>query len=252
MYNSAIVNGFVRLSDAKLQLNVTYSGNAGEPPINDPIYMASDVLDADAVRRQAKRKIDILNASEAVIDVVEAALPYTIDITTPFPPPAASTFGQFMAASIPFTPGATPQDVFTLSNPGAKKITVIGAGLSSIQTTAGQNYWALVARTSLHTGGTPATVSPVPTASGFPSVTAEVQQWTGNPTGGGALAGRLWSGRVSSPTATGVGDVSLDLTPTLQRMSLTLPTNGVLAFNFNGAALPAGLSVSAWFAWIEN
>lgn len=82
--------------------------------------------------------------------------------------------------------------------------------------------------------------------------TATVLQYTANPTAG-TLVGRIWSGRVSSPAPAtgGVGNVNIALD--FQRNSIKLAgINDVLAWNFNGAALPAGLSVVAWVQWMET
>lgn len=253
MYNSAVVTGYTRLNDGRLQLNVNYTGNAEEPLVSDPIVISANSLDVDVIRRAAMQKISILNASESVIDIIRSNLPHTVDLTTPLPGPPASTFGQYMAATTGFNPGAAPQDVFTLANLGQKKITLLGAGIATIQTTAGSNTWCLLARTTLNTLGTSVTVPAVPLGSGFPAATAEVRAYTVNPTAG-ALAGRLWAGRVASPAPAnaGIGNANLDLTATLQRMSVTIPPGVMVAFNFNGAALPAGLGVAAWFAWSES
>ncbi len=215
----------------------------------DSIFIQATELDPLAIRREAIRKINILNTSESVIDIIEPALPYTIDLS-PLPGPPTSGFGQFMAATLPFTPGATAQDVFTLYNAGQKTITVNAMGVSSVQGTAGSNTWNLLARTTPNTGGTSSLVGAVPLAAGYPDPTAEVRTYTANPTAGN-LAGRLWAGRVPSPVVgtAGIGNANIELP--LDRRGISLPPGLTLALNLNGVT-PAGLSVMAWVAWSEN
>lgn len=157
-----------------------------------------------------------------------------------------------MAASLPFTPGATPQDVFTLTGSATRNVSIIGAGISTQQTTAGVNAWNLLRRSTANSGGTSAAVAAVANDRTLPAATATVLQYTANPTAG-TLVGRLWSGRVSSPApgTSGVGNVNVTLELGSSGTKLAGVTD-VLAFNFNGAALPAGLSVTAWFAWMES
>lgn len=255
MYNAATVTNFSRRSDGRLQLHVSYTGDAGEAPFLDSIFIASDTLDANAIRREAKRKINVLNNNEDVIDIVEANLPYTIDVATPLPTPTSTPAMSYIAASAPFTPGATPQDVFGIRGSASKKITVFRAGITTNQTTAGNNAWALVRRSTANSGGTFAAVAAVPTESTFDAATAAVVQYTANPTAG-TLVGRIWSGRAASPGAgTAIlGDANIVI-PFSERGFGSIVLDGTaesLLFNFNGAALPAGLSVVAWVQWMEG
>lgn len=249
MYNSAIVTSYLRRADARIQLNVEYRGDAGEEMVSEPIYVTAANFDAEIVRREAMQKIARLNAGEQVIDIVEANLPYTVDVTTPLPAPAP-TFGQYMAAAMPFSPGASAQDVFTITNAGQKRISLLGTGLATVQGTAGSNTWNLLARTTLNSGGTSSPITAVPTGAGFPAATAEVRAYTANPTAG-TLAGRLWAGRVPAPVVgtSGIGNANIDLSAVVNR--IVIPPGVTLAFNLNGTT-PTGLSVMAWFAWSEN
>lgn len=71
-----------------------------------------------------------------------------------------------------------------------------------------------------------------------------------------SLVGRIWSGRVASPGAgTAIlGDANVVVSFS-ERGFGSIVLNGTaesLLFNFNGAALPAGLSVVAWVQWMET
>ena len=161
-----------------------------------------------------------------------------------------------MAASSAFTPGATPQDVFTITGNATTNVYVLKMGISTIQTTEGVNAWYLAKRSTANSGGTPATVTPVPVQSGNFAAGATVKQYTANPTAGTLIA-NLWAGWLNSPKAAtaGVGGlqgIELDFESMLGQPIALLSTAEVLSWNFNGAALPSGLSVLAWALWAES
>lgn len=241
-------------ADGRLHLEIRYTGDAGETPINKPFYVAQGTTPpAHLVRAEAMSQLAILNQGRTLVNTFLPQLPLLLDTTTALPSPPASTFGSYFAASLPFTPGATPQDVFTIQGSATKQVTINGSGIVTSQTTAGVNNWFLLARSTPNTGGTSAAVPAVRTLAGFNAATASVLQYTANPTAG-TLVGRIWSGRVSSsaPATAGMGTANIDLSGLLQRNQLTLRSTDSLAWNFNGVALPAGLSVMAWVAWTEN
>lgn len=60
----------------------------------------------------------------------------------------------------------------------------------------------------------------------------------------------VYTGDASEPAPASV--LAGDPNVSAPRLSVPLATNEVLAFNFNGTAVPSGLSVSAWFAWVES
>ena len=162
----------------------------------------------------------------------------------------------YMAASSAFTPGATPQDVFTITGNATTNVYVLKMGISTIQTTEGVNAWYLAKRSTANSGGTPATVTPVPVQSGNFAAGATVKQYTANPTAGTLIA-NLWAGWLNSPKAAtaGVGGlqgIELDFESMLGQPIALLSTAEVLSWNFNGAALPSGLSVLAWALWAES
>lgn len=256
-YNVATVIAGEFEADGRLHLLIRYTGNAGELPIDLPFYLGQGTAPGnDLVRGAAMNTLAILNTSLTTRN--SFTLPLVLDTTTPLPtatPPKVLT--TYMAASAPFTPGATPQDVFTITGSATKAVTIVRAGISTTQTTAGVNTWHLLRRSTANSAGTSAAVTAVPTDDDFAAATATVLQYTANPTAG-ILVGRVWTGRLSSPlvTTAGAGNPIIEV-PTSDGRSGGQPlvltgTGDVLAWNFNGVALPAGLSVTAYVWWTEQ
>lgn len=253
-YNQARFTRLETTSDHSVRMIFTYTGNAGETPVEFVYPFEATVMpSADMMRGLAMARLTTLNNT---LNFITGATPFidtVLDTTTPLPSPAASTFGAFVAASAPFTPGATPQDVFTITGSATRVVRVIRMGLSALQTTAGMNSWQIIKRSSANTSGTSASVAKVPIDDAYPAATATVLQYTVNPTAGTAI-GAIWSGRVAAPApATAVGNTEkiIELSSMGQLATLT-GTTDVLAWNFNGAALPAGLSITPWVVWTEQ
>jgi hypothetical protein len=253
-YTTATVQDVAPEADGRLHLNIAYTGNAGEPRIILPLYVnQSTAPGADDLRAQAMVQLALLNTNRSAMSGLSSGM--ILDTTTPIPAPATPRSQRFyMAASLPFTPGATPQDVFTITGSASKTITVIRAGITTVQTTAGLNTWHLLMRSTANTAGTSAAVAAVPTDSTFTPATATVLQYTANPTAG-TLVGRVWSGRVDSPVVSTAGVGEIEKSVVFAGLNITPVTlNGisqVLAWNFNGVALPVGLSITALFWWME-
>lgn len=252
-YVTATFDRLERNADGRPVLVFVYTGDAGELPIEQPYPIdASTPPTLNYMRGLAMQRLEILNNSLDFIALVTPSIGIVLDTTTPLPTPPAPTFGAFMAASAPFTPGTTPQDVFTITGSATRTIEVWRMAIVTVQTAAGTNAWALVKRSTANTGGTSALVPGVPTNDTFPAATATVRQYTANPTAGN-LVGAAWTGRVAAPVPSsalaGPFDRVVDLVP----RSVTLTgTADVLAWNFGGVALPAGLSVQASVWWTER
>jgi hypothetical protein len=251
-YTTATLARLDQNSNGTATLVFRYTGDAGEPPIDygypvDPIVMPT----MDWARGLAMQRLQALNNGKSFVAGTLPLIGTVFDTTTPLPQPAASVFGSYRAASAPFTPGATPQDVFTITGSATRAVTVTGLWIATVQTTAGNNAWLAVKRSTANSGGTSATVTAVPTDSTHQAATASVRQYTANPTAG-TLIGNIWSSRVPSPTPTTA--LSQPWACVLvDRRAVTL--NGaaeILAMNFGGAALPTGLSVQAMVAWTES
>lgn len=163
-------------------------------------------------------------------------------------------YPTYMAASSAFTPGATPQDVFSIAGNASTIVYVEKLWLSATQTTAGVNAWNVAKRSTANSGGTSASVTAVPVQSGNAAAAATLLQYTANPTAG-TLIGNLWSGFVASPAPATAGTLGtglvLDFTSMFGQPIALLSAAEVLAWNFGGAALPSGLSVLAAAQWFE-
>lgn len=251
-YNTATFTRLDTNADGRATIVLTYTGNAGELPVQYLYPIDATVMPtADYMRGLAMQRLAILNNNRNFIIGATASIGTVLDTTTALPSAAASTFGLFMAASAPFTPGATPQDVFTITGSATRVVSVMRMALTTVQTTAGMNAWSVLKRSTANSGGTSATVAAIPIDSSYPAATAVIRQYTANPTAGTSL-GALWTGRVASPVpASAPGDVSAtlfrDASTTIQLLNAT----EVLSWNFGGAALPSGLSVQASVWWTE-
>jgi hypothetical protein len=242
-------------ADRSSTLVFRYTGNAGEPIIDVPYPIDTTVMPtANSMRALAMARITKMNNDINFAAGADPTIGQFLDVTTPLPPPPPSTFGAFCAASAPFTPGPTPQDVFTITGSSTRQVVVTKLSLTTVQTTAGMNAWAVVKRATANVGGTAASVTAVPLDDAYPAATATVLLYTANPTAG-ALIGNLWSGRVAAPAAAsaiaGEFEKSVLNGGMSQPVRLTGPTD-VLAWNFGGAAVPAGLSVQACLWWTES
>jgi len=162
----------------------------------------------------------------------------------------------YVACSSAFTPGATPQDVVTLTGSATKNIYVLEMGISTTQTTAGLNAWFIAKRSAANTAGTSAGLTEVSLQSTQSAATATGLQYTANPTAG-TLVGNIWNGWINSPDIAADGPGALNSTVVnfeslIGKPLALLSAAEVVAWNFNGAALPAGLSVLAWIKWAES
>lgn len=250
-YTTATFDRLVSNADGTGTMVFKYTG-AGETAVESKHTVNTSVMPtADYARGLAMERLAVLNTNLAFLVGAAAAVGQVLDTTTPLPVPAASVFGSYRAASAPFTPGATPQDVFTITGSATREVRVTGIGISMVQTTAGINAWLLNRRSTANTGGTSALVTGVPNHDAYPAATATVRQYTANPVVG-ALLGTPWSGRIISPAPASLPSM-LGKDLDLGRGVLTLTgITDVLAWNLNGIVLPVGLSVQAWVSWDEG
>jgi hypothetical protein len=162
----------------------------------------------------------------------------------------------YSAASSTFTPGVTPTDIFAITGSATANVYVLKMGISLTSTAAGTYTFYLAKRSTANATGTHAAPAIVPFDSNNPAATATVLQYTVNPGTLGTLVGYAWSGWVNSPiiTTASIGQSVLEINfedMFGQPLSL-LSTSEVLAWNFQGAALPGGLSVNAYVVWTEG
>lgn len=251
-YNVATTIESVREDDGKVHLNVRYTGNAGEIPIIRPIYInASAAPDPDFVRRQAINQITALNVNVTAQSTMGSM--GVIDTTTPLPTPANSIQRFYVASSAPFTPGTTPQDVFSITGSASKTVIVQRIGLVGTQTTAGNNVWSLLRRTTANTLGTSAAVAAFQyDLNSAVAASATVLAYTANPTLG-TLGGKLWGGKLEAPApaTASIGGNFEAIVPLDWSSPIVLGANQVVAWNFGGAALPTGLSLICQVWWSE-
>lgn len=252
-YTTATFARLDRNADGHSTIILVYTGNGAETPIEYAYPVdTSQTPSADYMRGLAMQRIAILNNT---LNFVTGATPFigtVLDTTTPLPTAAASVYGAYRAASAPFTPGATPQDVFTITGSATRSVRVLGLSLATVQTTAGVNAWQVLKRSTANTSGTSTTVAAVPNDRAFSAATATVRQYTANPTAG-TLVGASWNGRVVSPAPASAIAASVNVCLDYLRQPIVLTGAGdVLAWNFNGVALPTGLSVQAVVSWEES
>ena len=161
-------------------------------------------------------------------------------------------------ASDTFSPGATPQDVFTITGNGTTNVYVLKMGISTVQTTDEFNAWYISKRSTANSGGTVRTPPLVSFNSNFPASSSVVRSYTVTPTTDGTLVGDVWSGYLMSNDSTpgsdvaGFSGIEVDFQSMYGNPVALLSASQVLGWNFNGAALPGGLIVSAWIHWYET
>lgn len=168
--------------------------------------------------------------------------------------PSAKT--TYSAASAAFTPDATPADVCTITGSATKTVMVTKFCLSSIQTTAGVNSWFIKKRSTANSGGTSTDLAEVPHDSNNAAGSATTLNYTVDPTSGTEV-GNIWTGKINSPapgTAGIGGDIGtcVDFSALYGQPVVLRGTGQVLSWNFNLAALPAGLSVHCAMTWTEE
>lgn len=200
------------------------------------------------------------STDELIVDPISKALrctAYNPDGTVQYPAIRAS----YLAYSGSFTPAATPTDIFSISGSTTKLIKVFRVSLVSTQTAAGINSWALVKRATANTGGTSASISVVRSDGNDPPETAIVRTYSANPTLG-ALIGNAWSGFIGAPAnpspppappgLAGLVGITIDFVESFGKPIFLRSPSDILAWNFGGALLPAGLSIRAGVVWTEE
>lgn len=164
-------------------------------------------------------------------------------------------YQTYRATSGLFVPGATAQDVFTITGNANTNVYVQKLAICTLQNTAGLNAWCVTKRSSANIGGTSASVANVPVQSGSAAAAATVLQYTANPTAG-ALIGNVWAGFINSSAAAtaGIGSdlIELDFESMYGQPIALLSASEVLGWNFFGGAIPTGLLVLAWAQWFET
>lgn len=156
----------------------------------------------------------------------------------------------------PFTPPATPTDTTTITGSATKTIRVLSFIFTPTQTTRSMAAWFMVKRSTANSAGTSTTPTIVPLDSNNAAATAVVRQYTANPTLGTSIGNAMIVKVLSDDggaTSVGGGGYTFDFTANGKSSGIVLRgTAQVLALNFNGAALPVGLSLTGTWTWIEE
>ena len=162
----------------------------------------------------------------------------------------------YSAYDIPITPAASATDVCSIAGSSTALIRVTRVELSNAQTTAGMNEWFLTKRSSLNLAGTSVVMTSVPHDSISSPATALVNYWTANPGTLGTAVGMIRGTSVVSPapaSSTTIGTYVWDFDQNNSQEDILLRgVNQQLGVNFNGHAIPAGMSVGCGFTWTEE
>lgn len=177
---------------------------------------------------------------------------------------AASSKNTYAAAAVDLALPATPTYVCTLTGSATKVVKLVRVGVSIHCTALGVSAFnvRLIKLSSALTGGTPVSMTMVPTDAG-PGVaaTALAQNWTALATGGGAVVGDLMVAKVLPMF---VGPQTATDFPTQQMPQVVWDFNGpggpptlrsaaqVLAISFGGATLVATTTFSPFMIFTEE
>ena len=171
---------------------------------------------------------------------------------------AISTSGfraTYRYTAVDLTPVANATDVLVLKGSATKVIRVTRAGILGSATAASIYDLFLTKRTTANTGGTSTTVTPTPADTADIAATSVLTRYTANPSALGAgitlEATKVYLPAGSTPAGAGTQREFLfgtrgDKAPVLRGV------NESIAFNFAGAAVPAGASIYLIIEWTED
>jgi hypothetical protein len=210
------------------------------------------------IRRNKKMAVIKSGSStdELIVDPTSKAARVTEYLASVARPAWADNHATYSYSNPSFVIPATPTDIITIEGSASKTIAITRVWISTIQTTAGVNSWYLAKRSTAWTGGVHVAGVAVPHDSSDPAGSAVVGHWTTLFTGGGSLVGNVWGGRLDSPApaTAGIGGfvgTFIDFTRLYGKPHMLRGTGESLGINFNGAALPAGMTCLGGFTWFE-
>lgn len=169
--------------------------------------------------------------------------------------PSSPPNHTFSVVSALFGPPATPTDICTLQGSATKLIKIYKIRLSNTQTTTGINNWFIVKRSAVDNGGTSVSLTPVAMDSSEISPTGVPKYWSAVPASLGAAVGTVSQRLIPAPApaSNAVAFYEFDYSPVTGGKAITLRSAAeTVAVNFNGAALPTGLSTECEFLWTEE
>lgn len=157
----------------------------------------------------------------------------------------------YSAAVVGLVPGATPQDIFTLTGSATRTIRINRVTVTATQTTASQVNVLLLRRSTANTAGTSTALTSVSHDSTNTAATATGLAYTVNPTAG-TLVGNIRARKVFVGTTTGNSDeMSSDFGTRNDQAIVLRGTSQVFAVNLNGIAV-AGGSFNIIVEWTEE
>lgn len=164
----------------------------------------------------------------------------------------ASTKQSYACTVAAFTPYVTPTDLITIAGSATKTIKVNRILLEGLQTTAGINQWFLILRGTADSGGTSTAQTAIALDPNNAVATASVLKYTAAPTINGTI-GTVRSPLILAPAATSLfSDEAPVWDYQLGQPIVLRGVNSQAALNFNGAAVPAGLSITVTIFWTEE
>lgn len=243
---SLTVNGGLRVDGSSVTQPVsgTVTANAGTN-LNTSLLLL-DTTFTGRINTQGQKTMSA--STPIVIASDQTTLPVAFSLPT--------TTG-YSAAVGPFSPGALPTDMFTITGSATKTVKVLCIEFTAVQTTRSLLNIFMVKRSAANTGGTSTTSTDVPLDSNNAAGTATIRAYTANPSALGASVGTVSVIKVlsddSGANAVGGAGYTWDFTKGGTTQGLVLRgTAQTLACNLNGVTLPIGLVIAATITWTEE
>lgn len=150
----------------------------------------------------------------------------------------------YSVATSGFTPAATATDFFSIVGSGTKTVRILRITISGNATAAISEDILLIKRSTASTGGTPAALTVGLHDSNGNAVTATVNTWTANPGSLGTTAGTFRAKRMNLGATGAAGEAIWDFTTRNGRGIVLRGIAQSLNLNYNGAAVPGGMTLN--------
>lgn len=158
----------------------------------------------------------------------------------------------YAAAVQGLAPGATPQDIFTITGSATKTIRILYLSIAGFATSSSGLDVFVLTRSTANTGGTSSTATAVPLDSNNAAATATVRSYTANPTAG-TLIGNIRTFHIQLNTNAGGPDTHIfewGIRP--GQCPVLRGTSQVFAVNLGGIAAISGWSFTVSVEWSEE
>lgn len=169
---------------------------------------------------------------------------------------ALSGAPSYLISDIGYTGYATPQDMFVIRGSATKRIIITQLYMRPNATVSTSFPVSFGKRSTLDTGGTKTSPTPVPLDSRFPAATGALDVYTALPALG-ALVGYLDYVKNAVPVLTGnstlisAGNALIGANNVITSYVILNNANESFFLSANGGALPGGFSSSYTAAWSE-